>query len=384
MTTKKDTEQVIEGQSPQPSNYTRIPNNAIYELDIYEYKLLGVLMHLHFKGKQQVPNKTIASMVGCSVSKMKDARQDLADNGYINYTKGTIDTLSKVEILYDDIWENNSQGGYQEKTPPLPQDDTYKDTTKKTKALKDSFAEKSAKDIEPDTSNSDAKKKEDSLPKPDVPANPQWFWETRILDTLTDDWMAASAFEEILDISFRTIDPLEFSEHPAVIALYALEAERKVEYQAIDGNRREWRLHPDGQPSPKSDFDLLKLAIARCLNIHNGALDFMTHMLRGTAKTGIWGEEAQYFKDNPVSAAELENMVDYWVSRHPDIDKPSKPRTVSSEMTGYRLYAIESQANAAPELNFEVHDEPVAGSLEDMQAKHFGLFMQSQEESEDE
>ncbi len=345
-------ERTITSQATQPSNYTQMPNMAIQDLSACAYKLLAVLMNTSWsKGVVWKKNKVLADEVGCSVNTMKKAEQELAEKGYIHYTPGTTTERAIVEILYNDIWARNERG-LSNSDNTLSNFDTLTKEDSSKKTLKDSSAEKSAEDITPDPLISDTKKKgEDSTSAPEID------WQAKILATLTDDWMAASDFEALLGITDGTFNPFGFSKNPAAIALYAFEGQRKVEYLAVTGKRRQWRLHPDGQPAPKSDFDLLKAAIVRRLDINNGALLSMTHMLSGSSakKDTAYYKESQFFEDEPCTPDDIDAMVDYFHLIHPELPLPRKPMTISDWVTRARKH--KAAAGKEPEMNWDVGPE---------------------------
>ena len=333
MTTKNNnTTQVITEQAIQPSNYTRLPNNAIYELDIYEYKLLGVLMHMNFKNKNQVPNKTLASMVGCSVNKMKNACHSLQEKGYIFYTPGTKDTLARVEILYNDIWEKNKRKSISQDSTPLSQNDTLKDTLK-SNTLKDSLSQENAKGVFPDIPDlSDHENPAQDHTTIAINETSVADWQAKILAELIDAWIPAGHLEVRLFLPDNHLAPLSFVDSNAYKALQQLVHDRQIEFVAKDNRRRYWRLHPDGQPAPKFEFDLLHAELERCLDLNNGVLNNMTHMLRGTSakKDTVYYTESQFFKGNPVQANEVQGMVDYFVSENDEATLPARPEVVSN------------------------------------------------------
>lgn len=235
----------------------------------------------------------------------------------------------------------------------LPLSSTLKDSSS---TPKDSLPPESAEDVAPDNPDLLTKKKEDEPPSPEID------WQAKILAALTDDWLAVSFLECALSIPYHTLDPLEFSEHPAAVALYNLESKRIVEYKAKQSSRegsRDWRLHPDGQPAPKSDFDLLKAAIVRRLDINNGALLSMTNMLRGTSakKDTAYYQEAQFFEgDNACTPDDIDNMADYFIEEcGSDALLPRKAATVSDWIARARkakltsVYPDHTKWRAAPE-----------------------------------
>lgn len=197
--------------------------------------------------------------------------------------------------------------------------------------------------------------------KPKGDDTPEIDWKAKILATLTDEWMHASILEDLLDIPLRIFDPFEFANHPASIALYQFESERKVEYEPSEGGkRRRWRLHQDyGQPAPKSDFDLLKLAIERRLDINNGALLSVTHMLRGTSakKDAAYYWESKFFQDeNACTADDIDNMVDYFVEKCGAIATlPARPEVISNWIMKARKH--KAAAGKQPEMNWDVEPE---------------------------
>ena len=105
-----DTE--ISSDGVQQKYFTQIPNMALYDLSASAYKLLAVYLDMTDIGIVQAQSKTILSRLGMSTNAMKKARQELADCGYIQYTKGIQGkgkktTLAKVSININWMWTEN-------------------------------------------------------------------------------------------------------------------------------------------------------------------------------------------------------------------------------------------------------------------------------------
>jgi hypothetical protein len=144
------------------THYTKLPNMAFEELEPYAYKLLAVYLDTIRQAEKGVcfkSNETIAKQLGCSVNRMKKARQELVKLGYIVVALGT-ETTSRVTLQLSKMWKKNheieskkqeerrqekqSQGGYQDLTPPyqtvtggVSQFDTKEKESNKTQLKKE-------------------------------------------------------------------------------------------------------------------------------------------------------------------------------------------------------------------------------------------------------
>lgn len=144
------------------THYTKLPNMAFEELEPYAYKLLAVYLDTIRQAEKGVcfkSNETIAKQLGCSVNRMKKARQELVKLGYIVVALGT-ETTSRVTLQLSKMWTKNheieskkqeerrqekqSQGGYQDLTPPyqdltggVSQFDTKEKESNKTQLRKE-------------------------------------------------------------------------------------------------------------------------------------------------------------------------------------------------------------------------------------------------------
>jgi hypothetical protein len=98
----------IIGDAPQPTWFTQIPNMAIQQLEVYSFKLLAVLMDIARTSSEcWMSNKNLAKTVGCSVNRMKKARQELEQHGYIAVQNGTATAKATITVLFSDIWKMN-------------------------------------------------------------------------------------------------------------------------------------------------------------------------------------------------------------------------------------------------------------------------------------
>lgn len=144
------------------THFTQLPNMAFEQLEPYAYKLLAVYLDTIRQAEKGVcfkSNETIAKQVGCSVNRMKKARQELVKLGYIVVALGT-ESTSRVTIQLSKMWTKNhaieskkqeerrqqkqSEGGYQDLTPPyqtvtggVSQFDTKEKESNKTQLKKE-------------------------------------------------------------------------------------------------------------------------------------------------------------------------------------------------------------------------------------------------------
>jgi hypothetical protein len=120
---EKDSGQVIQEDSHEPSHYAMIPKMAMMDLDPYE-----LVLYCHYKmtasehGKCWKANKTLANETGMSETKMRMARTSLVAKGFITLThtpdeKGNINSPPTITIV--SVWAENRKRYAKKEVDPL-------------------------------------------------------------------------------------------------------------------------------------------------------------------------------------------------------------------------------------------------------------------------